>query len=145
MKLLYTMWSSERGAQLVLGEKDRVFSWWNNKFRTLCKIILMPSFNQLTEDEKTYRYFMQYRARNNNSMNASAEVFGKRVISRGLSAAPIRFKFLWLLFKGRANIIFIIINNGTTAQSRALASLTGFVMILRCGPREKKKCVNNPH
>jgi hypothetical protein len=36
-------------------------------------------------------------------------------------------------YKSWKFIIIIIIINGTTAQTRALASLTGFVMILRCG------------
>jgi hypothetical protein len=48
---------------------------------------LTTFFDQLTEDEKTYRHFMQENATvhtANNSTNVLAEVFGEQVMSQGL-------------------------------------------------------------
>jgi hypothetical protein len=51
------------------------------------RLILSPFFDQLTDEEKSYGHFMQDNATvhtANNSMVALDEVFGERVISRGL-------------------------------------------------------------
>jgi hypothetical protein len=58
----------------------------NNSERCVTDI-LRPFFDSITEEEKTYGYFMQYGATTHTatySINVLKEVFEDRLISRGL-------------------------------------------------------------
>jgi hypothetical protein len=76
------------GVQLVCrGELEPCFFMKQSVPNVNDKLILSPFFNQLTDEEKSYGHFIQDNATAhtvNNSVVAFDEVFGERVISRGL-------------------------------------------------------------
>lgn len=84
------------------------------------RLILTPFFEQLVEEEKLHRHFMQDNATAhtaNNSMDAIDEIFGERVISRRLWPArspdlnPCDF-YLWGMLKDR-----VYVNNPRTLDA----------------------------